>query len=126
VPNLISEINPLFVSAGLGVALAVAWMVGAWLANLRPPAQEVPHSKFGDAALALLSLLLAFTFGTSIAKNDGRRLLLIQDAKAIKAFYDCASLLDESLRSKLLELTRQYTQLCLELGGGRVPLRWGH
>jgi hypothetical protein len=121
VPNLISEINPLFASVGLGVALAVAWMVGAWLAHLRPPAQEVPHSKFGDAALTLLSLLLAFTFGTSIAKNDGRRLLVIQDAKAIKAFYDCASLLDEPLRSKLLELTRQYTHLCLELAGVPRP-----
>jgi len=121
VPNLISEINPLFASVGLGVALAVAWMVGAWLAHLRPPAQEVPHSKFGDAALTLLSLLLAFTFGTSIAKNDGRRLLVIQDAKAIRAFYDCASLLDEPLRSKLIELTRQYTQLCLELGGVPRP-----
>lgn len=110
-----SHINPLAVSVCLAAALAVAWMIGAWLARRRSAAEEAPHSKFGDAAMALLGLLLAFTFGTSIAKNDQRRLLVIRDANAIGAFYTSASLLDDPFRADLQSAIRQYTQTYLRL-----------
>jgi hypothetical protein len=109
--HLISQTNPAIVSVYLGAALAVAWMAGAWLARLDRHGPEAPHSKFGDAGMALLALLLAFTFGTSIAKNDQRRLLVVQDANAISGFYTCASFLNDPLKDKLHDLIRRYTQL---------------
>ncbi len=113
---LISQTNPGTVTVCLGAALVVAWIAGAWLARFDRRTHEAPHSKFGDAAMALLALLLAFTFGTSIAKNDQRRLLVVQDANAISGFYTCASFLNDPLKDKLHELIRKYTQLWIGAG----------
>lgn len=114
--HLISQTNPGIVSVCLGAALVAAWMAGAWLARFDRHAPEAPHSKFGDAAMALLALLLAFTFGTSITKNDQRRLLMVQDANAISGFYTCASFLNNPLKDELHELIRKYTQIWIDAG----------
>jgi len=52
-------------------------------------------SKFLDASLAVLGLLLAFTFSTALVKHDQRRLMVVADSNAIGDFYTCASLLKE-------------------------------
>lgn len=114
--DLIARIDPLIATACLAVALAGAWLVGAWLAHRKPASPTEPRTKFGDATMALLGLLLAFTFGTSVAKNNQRRLLVVEEANAIGAFYTGASLLDEPVRNKLRQLIRRYTQLCVKLG----------
>src|SRR5271155_5583961 len=108
---LISQTNPGIVSVCLGAALVGAWMAGARLARFDRHGPGAPPFKFGGAGMALLALLLAFTFGTSITKNDQRRLLVVQDANAISAFYTCASFLNDPLRDKLRDLIRKYTQL---------------
>jgi hypothetical protein len=77
-------------------------------------------SKFDDASLALLGLLLAFTFGISIGKHDQRRLAVVADSNAIGDFYTCATLLREPTRTKLQGVIREYTELRLRLAREQI------
>jgi hypothetical protein len=105
----------------LGLAMFAAWRFGRWHGRrLRIESGEVPVSKFEDAILALLGLLLAFTFSMAIVKHDQRRLMVIADSNAIGDFYTCASLLKEPVRAKLQSLIHDYARLRLELSGRRV------
>jgi hypothetical protein len=83
--------------------------------------EGVKPSKFDDASMALLGLLIGFSFAMSIAKHDQRRLAVVADSNAIGDFYTCASLLKEPSRTQLQNTIRQYVQLRLDLARG--PLR---
>jgi hypothetical protein len=104
----------------LGVAMLAAWRIGRHLGRRVRGKDGVKPSKFDDASIALLGLLLAFSFGTSIAKHDQRQVAVVADASAIGDFYTCASLLKEPSRTKLQTVIRQYAQLRLDLARGRV------
>ena len=89
----------------LGLAMFAAWEFGLWHGRrLQVESGEVPVSKFEDASLALLGLLLGFTFSMAIVKHDQRRLMVVAGSNAIGDFYTCASLLKELLRTKLVEM----------------------
>ena len=89
------------VALALGVAMLVAWQIGRRLGGRLRGRDGVKPSKFDDASIGLLGLLLAFSFGTSIAKHDQRRVAVVADANAIGELYTCASLLKEPSRTKL-------------------------
>jgi hypothetical protein len=97
---------------------AVAWRMGKRLRDRPGPRAE---SKFDDASLALLGLLLAFTFGMSLAKHDNRRDMVVADANSIGDFSTCANLLKEPIRGKLLHVIRQYAELRLKIPASRHP-----
>jgi len=100
----------------LALAMLAAWRVGWWMGGrLRAGGGEPPASKFNDASLALLSLLLAFTFGMSLAKHDHRRDMVIADSTAIGDFYTCVSLLKDPVRTKLQNVIREYANLRVEV-----------
>ncbi len=102
------------------VAMLAAWIAGKRMGERLPRSGGVKPSKFDDAAMALLGLLLAFAFGMSIAKHDQRRLAVVADSNAIGDFYTCASLLKEPVRTELLSVIRQYVQLRLDLVRGQL------
>jgi uncharacterized membrane protein len=107
----------------LGFAMLVAWQAGRRLGRRSQAAGgEIPVSKFLDASLALLGLLLGFTFSLAIVKYDQRRLALLADSNAIGDFYTCATLLKDPVRTQLQSVVRDYTRLRVELAssGGRV------
>lgn len=106
----------------LAIAMLAAWEVGKWMGRrLLSKADPKPKSsKFDDAAMALMSLLLAFAFGTSISKYDQRRLAVVADSNAIGDFYTCAGLLREPTRTELQSVIEQYAQLRLDLA--RAPI----
>jgi hypothetical protein len=104
----------------LGVAMLAAWQIGRRMGGRLRGKDGVKPSKFDDASIALLGLLLAFSFGTSIAKHDQRQVAVVADANAIGDFYTCASLLTEPSRTKLQGVIRQYAQLRLDLALGRL------
>jgi hypothetical protein len=64
----------------------------------RIPGEDL-RIQFTDASMALLGLLLAFTFSLSLARHDQRRLAAIADGNSIGDFYTCATLLKEPGRS---------------------------
>src|SRR5215471_7044710 len=104
----------------LAVVMVAAWSVGFRLGHWRrSQGEEVASDKFRDAAIALLGLLLAFTFSMSLGKYDYRRLMLVSDANSMGDFYTCATLLDEPVRTELRRLVRDYAVLRLE--ADRLP-----
>ncbi len=100
----------------IGFAMALAWELGRWQGHrLRSTRREVPESKFHDASLAVLGLLLGFTFSVAIVRHDQRRAMVVADSNAIGDFYTCASLLDDPVRTKLQNVIREYAALRFEL-----------
>jgi len=113
---IIAQMNAWNVSLALALGMLTAWRVGIWMGErLRRKGGGREPSKFDDASLALLGLLLAFTFGVSISKHDQRRLAVVADSNAISDFYTCATLLREPTRTKLQGVIREYTELRLRL-----------
>jgi hypothetical protein len=119
--SIFAEVDSWAVALALGLAMFAAWRFGRWHGRrLRIESGEVPVSKFEDAILALLGLLLGFTFSMAIVKHDQRRVMVVADSNAIGDFYTCASLLKEPVRAKLQSLIHDYARLRLELSGRRV------
>jgi hypothetical protein len=107
----------------LAAAMLAAWRLGIWQGRqLRRLAAEPPSSKFEDAALALLGLLLAFTFSMALGKHDRRREAVVADSNAIGDFYTCATLLPEPARSQLQGVIREYATFRLEVSRRPPPL----
>jgi hypothetical protein len=99
--------------------MVAGWLAGRWRGrHLRlelQPQGKAAVSKFVDASLAVLGLLLAFTFSTALSKHDQRRMMVVGDANAIGDFYTCASLLKEPVRTKLRTVIHDYTSLRVDL-----------
>jgi hypothetical protein len=114
--NSIANADPWVAAALLGGLMIAGWAIG-WRFGRAGRARkgEPSENKLGDASLALLGLLLAFTFSMGLNKYERRREALIVDANAIGDFYTCASLIPEPARGKLESVIRDYTRLRLEL-----------
>ena len=98
-------------------AMVAGWLAGRWRGRrLRAESQgKAAVSKFVDASLAVLGLLLAFTFSTALGKHDQRRMMVVADSNAIGDFYTCASLLKEPVRTKLRTVIHNYAALRVDL-----------
>jgi Protein of unknown function (DUF4239) len=116
--ELIERIDPLFVALVFLVAMLGAWGCG-WQRGRRLTVESVtdPGIKFTDAALALLGLLLAFTFSLSLARHDERRAMVVTESNAIGDFYTCASLLKEPHRPRLQAAIHEYVQHKVDMVG---------
>lgn len=119
----IGEADPWLAGALLAALMAAGWSIGwHWGARgRRRGAAEVTESKLGDASLAILGLLLAFTFSMALNKYDRRRDALVLDSNAIGDLYTCASLLPEPSRTRLQDVVRDYTRLRLGIGNTASP-----
>ena len=119
----IADADPWLTGAMLGGLMIAAWYAGwRWGRRGRSRgAAEVTESKLGDASLAILGLLLAFTFSMALNKYDRRRDALVNDSNAISDLYTCASLLPEPQGGKLRELVRAYTRLRVDVGNTASP-----
>jgi hypothetical protein len=104
----------------LVVAMLAAWSVGKRLGD-RLLHKGTKPSKFDDASMALLGLLLAFSFGMSIAKHDQRRLAVVADSNTIGDFYTCASLLKEAFANELTGCNPAIHSTPRRSGSRRVP-----
>jgi hypothetical protein len=117
---LLVQYDPRNVALLLACAMFAAWGVAWWLGSRlhdRPGARA--GTKLNDASLALLGLLLAFTFGMSLNKHDNRRDMVVTDANSIRDFYTSAALLKEPIRSRLLKVIRQYVELRLKIADAK-------
>ena len=118
--QIVAQVDIHVVAMTLGVAMLAAWQIGRHMGGRLQGKDGIKPSKFDDASIGLLGLLLAFSFGTSIAKHDQRQVAVVQDANAIGDFYACASLLKEPSRTQLQTAIRRYAQLRLDVAGGRA------
>ena len=73
------DIDAWTIASTVAVAMVVAWLVGRRIGQrLRLRSEgKAAVSKFLDASLAVLGLLLAFTFSTALVKHDQRRLMVV-------------------------------------------------
>jgi hypothetical protein len=95
-------------------SMTLSWYLGRrYGRHLYPEPGDDPGMKFTDASVALLGLLLAFTFSMSLGRHDQRRLAVVAESNAIGDFYTCASLLKEPKRAQLQGVIRDYAQLQL-------------
>jgi len=115
--GIINQTDPLMIALACAAAMLLAWGIG-WRQGRRLPPEtgEDPAVKFTDASLALLGLLLAFTFSMSLARHDQRRATVVADSNAVGDFYTCASLLKQPSRSRLQAIIREYAQHKLDAG----------
>jgi hypothetical protein len=102
------------------VAMLAFWSAG-WRRGRRlpPESSSDPGTKYTDASMALLGLLLAFTFSMSLGRHDIRRQAAVAESNAIGDFSTCASLLKEPTRSKLGAVVRDYARHNLDMT--RIP-----
>ncbi len=111
------------IAAAVAFAMIGGWIAGRWRGRrLRIELElqgKTAVSKFVDASLAVLGLLLAFTFSTALTKHDQRRMMVVADSNAIGDFYTCASLLKEPVRTNLRTVIRDYAALRVELAQHR-------
>jgi hypothetical protein len=105
----------------LAAAMATAWGAAWWLGTRhRSRYGEQKESIFNNSSLAFVGLLLAFTFGMSLAKHDNRRDMVVADSNSIGDFYACAAMLKDPVRTKLQSVIREYLVLRVELSRKRV------
>jgi hypothetical protein len=101
----------------LVAAVIISWLafvLGRWLgvreARREHPEDQGPVGSIVGATLALLAFTLAITFNMAHSKHNGRKELVREDAKAIRAAYDRALLLPpeaaEVAHEKLAEYAR--------------------
>jgi hypothetical protein len=97
------------------VAAAIGGHVFRVNQNRRDEKKAVTHLSEGQegyivsAVLALLALLLGFTFSLATDRFDARRILVLQHANAIGTAYLRSQLLGEPHRSRLSHLLIEYT-----------------
>jgi hypothetical protein len=113
--TFLTDVDPWLTAVVLGVVMLLAWLLGRWWGRRLVPEGEKPDSTSAGAIVALLGLLLGFTFSLSLAKHDQRRLMVVADSNSIGDFYTCASLLKEPTRTKLQGEIHAYLQHRLAL-----------
>jgi hypothetical protein len=106
---LLIDVDSWILAAGLAVVMLLGWWVGWWSGRHQKEESAAPGIKFNDASIALLGLLLGFTFSMSLSRHEQRRLMVVTDANAIGDFYTCASLLKDPVRGRLQAGVRRYT-----------------
>jgi MFS family permease len=117
-PNVIDAWILALLLAG---AMLAAWWIGWWRGRHLPPGMRPePASKLNDASLAMLGLLLAFTFSMALSRHEHRREMVVNDSNAIGDFYTAASCTAEPVRGQLRAVIRQYTGQGLALAKERL------
>ncbi len=109
--SVIARVDPWLIALAFAIAMLAFWLLG-WRRGRRssPEPEEDPGTKFIDGSVAILGLLLAFTFAMSLGRHDHRRLTVVDESNAIGDFYTCASLLKEPYRSKLQAVIQDYAR----------------
>lgn len=82
--------------------------------------KEAPVGAMVGAALGLLALLLAFTFGMAADAFHGRKVALLDETNAIRTAYLRASLTPEPHASEVRALLRTYVEAELQWTGLQV------
>ena len=96
------------------VAMIAFFVLGSWRGRRSPAPAGDTGTKFTDASMALLGLLLAFTFSMALNRYDDRRQAMVAETNAIGDLYTNATLLPEPTRSEFQKLLSVYTTNRLE------------
>jgi len=98
--------------------IIIFWLIGIAIGRRHAHDDEKDISgnvKVAEACLAILGLLLAFSFAAAYSKYEARRESVVQEANAISTFATRAKLLPPAVRSKVEADLREYVRLHLEV-----------
>jgi len=95
-------------------AMVAFFGVGSWRGRRSPAPPGDTSEKYTDASMALLGLLLAFSFSMALNRYDNRLQAMVAETNAIGDLYTNATLLPEPTRSEFQELLFNYTTHRLE------------
>lgn len=119
--NLFAQVDSWLLAGGLAIGMFGSWRVGQWWGRGRiGEPNEARQERLQDASLALLGLLLGFTFSMALSKHEQRRLLVVTDSNGIGDFYTCASLVKPPERERLQAIIRNYAEHRLLIARGRL------
>lgn len=109
--HVLNDVESWISALAMAGLMVVGWGFGFWRGTrLSQDEREKRDATFSGASMALLGLLLGFTFSMSLTKHEQRRLMVISDANSIGDFFTCASLVKEPVRSRLQKVIRDYAQ----------------
>ena len=94
--------------------VALGYLAGRVL-HMQADTLREPVGIVQGAFFALVGLILAFGLTLAIGRYDARRAAVVDDANAIGTAYLRAETLAEPMRSRSLQLLRQYTETSLAL-----------
>jgi hypothetical protein len=115
---LINDQSPFVMALLFTLAMLGGWWIGHRIGALRRGQDLAAEAnKLNDAILALMGLLLAFTFSMSLSRHEQRRLMAVQDSNSIGDFLTCVRLLDPPVRTRLEETLRRYLAARLAIAG---------
>lgn len=86
----------------------------------RPQNDKSSEGAVVGAALGLLALILAFTFGIATGRYDTRRNLLLDEVESIGTTYLRAGLLAEPQGGEIRKLLREYVDLRVDLSADKL------
>ena len=107
------ELGALVVGASVA-AIAVGYLVGRSLRGRVDDLHE-PVGVVQTALLGFVGLILAFGLALAVGRYETRRTSVVEEANAIGTTYLRAQTLSEPMRSRSLELLRDYTDASIRL-----------
>ena len=110
----IAGLDPWAIALTFAVAMTAFFALGSIRGRRSPAPAGDNGAKFTDASMALLGLLLAFTFSMALNRYDERRQAMVAETNAIGDLYTSATMLPEPTRSKFQTILADYTQHRLE------------
>ncbi len=108
--GVLKFVEPGVVAAGCAVLMLAAWQIAFRQCRQKQATGEAQESGgvlIDEACLAILGLLLAFTFASAYTKYDNRNAKVADDAGVLRALYHRCDLLPEPWRAELIPLVRQ-------------------
>jgi len=106
-------ILPITIGASL-LSVELGYRFARYLQRDSQVEKEAPVGGMVGATLALLALMLAFTFGLAGSRFEDRRQVVLSEANAIGTAYLRAALLPEPMRTESQQLFREYVDVRLE------------
>src|SRR5262249_49752230 len=103
------EIQGWILALVLWALMIPAWEVGARFGQFQRRASQVGSDagkRVDDVSLALLGLMLAFSFSAAQGKHELRKDVVVEEAAAIRDFAGVVSLLGDPLRAELQSTIR--------------------
>lgn len=109
--TLFNDIDAWIIALVLGPLMCCGWWFGCWRGRRAEKREnDEATGQLIGASVALLGLLLAFTFSMSLEKHNQRRLAVVEQANMISDFATCAAMQKEPVRGQLREALRKYVE----------------
>jgi len=105
-------ILPITIGVSL-LSVELGYRLARYLQRDSEQEKEAPVSGMVGATLALLALMLAFTFGLAGSRFEDRRQVVLSEANAIGTAYLRAAMLPEPMRTETQQLFREYVDVRL-------------